>query len=54
MKASFFSGCYPEKIKVEFYPIFFREAKTHNFSKLKLGCRSEEAKLRNFLRLSHL
>ena len=39
MKPSFFSGCRPEKIQVEFYPIFFRVAKALIFSKLKIGCR---------------
>ena len=36
---SFCSGCHPEKIQVEFYPIFFRVAKAPIFSKLKIGCR---------------
>ena len=32
MKPSFFSGCHPEKIQVEFYPIFFQGGKsTHLF-----------------------
>ena len=38
-KPSFFSGCHPEKIQVEFYPIFFRVTKAPIFSKLKIGCR---------------
>jgi hypothetical protein len=39
MKPSFFSGCHPEKIQIEFNPIFFRVAKALIFSKLKIGCR---------------
>ena len=39
MKPSFFSGCHPEKIQFEFYPIFFRVPKAPIFSKLKIGCR---------------
>ena len=39
MKPNFFSGCHPEKIQVELYPIFFMVAKAPIFSKLKIGCR---------------
>ena len=39
MKPSLFSSFHPEKIQVEFYPIFFRVAKAPIFSKLKTGCR---------------
>ena len=31
MKPSFFSGCHPEKIQVEFYPIFQGGKRTHLF-----------------------
>ena len=39
MKPSFFSGCHPEKILVEIYPIFFMTEKAPIFSKQKIGCR---------------